>query len=83
MVKIYTRSNKHGQCYDGCPFWGKDATAEASLDDLYIKVLESSMSGDKNLMLIKSVLGIVSITAKNKEQTSLRCWTARLPVGNW
>lgn len=40
--------------------------AEASLDNLYIKVIESCTSGDKNLMLVKSVLGIVSITARNR-----------------
>ena len=41
-------------------------SAEASPDSPYIKVIESSTSGDKNLILMKSVLGIVSITAKNR-----------------
>ena len=40
-------------------------SAEASLNSLYIKVIESSTSGDKNLILMKSVLSIVSITARN------------------
>lgn len=45
---------------------GKGATAEASLDDLYMKVIESSGSGDDNVKLKKKVLGIVVITARNR-----------------
>lgn len=45
---------------------GKGTTAEASLDDLYMKVIESSGSGDDNVLLKKKVLGIVLITARNR-----------------
>lgn len=39
--------------------------AEASLDSLYTKVIESSGTGDNNLILKKSILGMVLITARN------------------
>lgn len=45
---------------------GNGASAEANLDDLYMKVIESSGSGDDNVMLKKAVLGIVLITARNR-----------------
>lgn len=40
--------------------------SEASLDSLYTEVIKSSISGDNNLILMKSVLGVVSITARNR-----------------
>lgn len=45
---------------------GKAATAEASLDTLYRKVIESSASDNDDLALTKTILGIVSITARNR-----------------
>lgn len=45
---------------------GKAATAEASLDDLYRKVIEGSGSDKDDLALTKAVLGVVFITARNR-----------------
>lgn len=45
---------------------GKGTTAEASLDDLYMKVIESGGSDSDNLVLKKTVLRIIFITARNK-----------------
>lgn len=45
---------------------GKAATAEASLDDLYRKVIEGSGSDKDDLALTKAVLGVICITARNR-----------------
>lgn len=44
---------------------GNALAAEASLDNLYMKVIESGGSDDDNVALKKTVLGIVFVTARN------------------